>query len=233
MRLFLSSQNLGNYPGEFFDLLGSNKRLAFVENAKDDWSETDRKAKVNEHLEQFESLGFEVFELDLRDYFGKPNDLEKTLSKCGGIFISGGNTFILTRALRYSGADKLLYDWVRQNKIALGGSSAGSIVATPSLHGSELGDFPEVTPQGYKPEVIWDGLDFVSYYVVPHYMSDWFSKEAEAMKDYFETNKMPHKVLKDGQAILINGAKEQLLSQIDKNVLKLYNIAAVSVEHNG
>jgi dipeptidase E len=166
MRLFLSSQNLGNYPDEFFKLVGPNKKLALVENAKDDWSQADRKNKLNEHLEQFKAVGFDVFELDLREYFGKPNELEETLSKCGGIFLSGGNTFILTRALRYSGADKVLYDWVRQNKIAFGGSSAGSIIATPSLHGSELGDFPDVTPEGYKQETIWDGLDFVSYYIV-------------------------------------------------------------------
>jgi dipeptidase E len=212
MRLFLSSQNLGNYPDEFFKLVGPNKKLAFVENAKDDWSAADRKAKVNEHLEQFKGLGFKVFELDLRDYFGKPKDLEKTLSKCGGIFIAGGNTFILRRALSYSGADRLLYDWVRQNKIAFGGSSAGSIVATPSLKGSELGDYPEVTPKGYKKKILWDGLDFVNFYVVPHYKSDWFGIEAEAMLDYFKKNKLPYYALMDGQAFLVNNTRAELLS---------------------
>src|SRR6266550_3823342 len=108
MRLFLSSENLGNYPDEFVKLVGPNKKLAFVENAKDDWSGKDRANKVNEHLDQFEGLGFKVFELDLRQYFGKPKELEKILKKCGGIFIAGGNTFILRRAMSYSGADKLL-----------------------------------------------------------------------------------------------------------------------------
>ncbi len=212
MRLFLSSENLGNYPQEFLELLGPNKKLSFVENAKDDWNINDRKAKVDTHLEQFESQGFKVFELDLRDYFGKPKEMEEVLSECGGIFLAGGNTFILTRALRYSGADKLLYDMVRKNEIALGGSSAGSIIATPSLHGSELGDHPEVTPPGYKKEVIWDGLDLVNYYIVPHYKSDWFGIEAEAMLDYFKQNDMPYRALMDGQAILTNGDKEEFLS---------------------
>ena len=211
MRLFLSSQHLGKYPEEFLKLLGPNKKLAFVENAKDDWSKADRQAKVDEHLEDFNSNGFESFELDLRDYFGKPKDLEKRLSRCGGIFLSGGNTFILTRALRYSGADKLLYDMVRKNELAFGGSSAGSIAATPSLHGTELGDHPEVTPKGYKDEIIWVGLDLVTFHVVPHYKSDWFGIEAEAMLDYFKKHKMPYRALMDGQAILINGDKEEFL----------------------
>jgi dipeptidase E len=212
MRLFLSSQNLGNYPEEFLKLLGPNKRLAFVENAKDDWSPKDRKNKVDEHLAQFKGEGFDVFELDLRKYFGKQDELAKVLQKCGGIFLAGGNTFILTRAFKYSGARSLLYDMVRKNEIALGGSSAGSIIATPSLHGSELGDFPDVTPNGYKNEIIWDGLDFVNYYIVPHYKSDWFGKEADAMVAYFEKHNMDHRKLKDGQAIIINGFNEEFLA---------------------
>jgi dipeptidase E len=212
MRLFLSSQNLGNYPDEFLNLLGNNKRLAFVENAKDDWSPSDRKVKVDEHVKQFKEQGFDVFELDLRDYFGKKAGLKKEISKCGGVFLSGGNTFILTRALIYSGADKLLYDMVRKNEIAFGGSSAGSIVATPSLHGTELGDRPGTTPKGYKDEIIWDGLDFVNFHIVPHYKSEWFGIEAEAMQDYFKKHEMPYRVLMDGQAIMINGDKEEFLA---------------------
>lgn len=212
MRLFLSSKNLGKYPDEFLSLLGPNKRLAFIENAKDDWPAQDRAQKIKEHLEQFKGQGFDVFELDLRDYFGKTNKLKQVLTGCGGIFVAGGNTFILTRALRYSGADKLLYDMVRKNEIAYGGSSAGSIVATPSLRGSELGDHPQATPAGYKSEVIWEGLDFVSYHFVPHYKSDWFGLEAEAMLDYFKNNKLPYRALKDGQVILVNGDKEEFLS---------------------
>lgn len=212
MRLFLSSQNLGNYPEEFLKLVGPNKRLALVENAKDDWSATDRAQKVKEHLEQFKNVGFDVFELDLRDYFGKHEQLEKVLSKCGGIFVSGGNTFILTRAFRYSGTDKFLYDAVRKNEIAYGGSSAGSIIATPSLHGTELGDYPEVTPKDYKDEIIWDGLDFVNFYVIPHYKSSWFGIEAEAMLDYMKAHSMNYKTLMDGQVFLVNGDRQELLA---------------------
>jgi len=212
MRLFLSSENLGKYPDEFLELLGPNKRLAFVENAKDDWDEKDRTNKVNEHLKQFKGVGFDVFELDLRDYFGKQKQLEKVLSKCGGIFVAGGNTFILMRALKQSGAGPLLYDMVRKNEIAYGGSSAGSIAATPSLRGSELGDYPEVVPDGYKKEVIWDGLDFVNFHIIPHYKSNWFGVEAEAMLDYMKQHAMNYKTLMDGQAFLVNGDRAELLA---------------------
>jgi len=212
MRLFLSSENLGNYPDEFLKLVGPNKRLAFVENAKDDWDAKDRKAKVEEHLKQFKDVGFDVFELDLRDYFGKHQELTKKLSACSGVFVAGGNTFILSRAFRYSGLDKFLYDAVRKNELAYGGSSAGSIIATPSLRGSELGDHPKVTPKGYKDEIIWDGLDFVNFHVIPHYKSDWFGIEAEAMLDYMKSHAMNYKTLMDGQVFLVNGDRAELLT---------------------
>jgi dipeptidase E len=116
------------------------------------------------------------------------------------------------RALHYSGADRYLYDAVRKNEIAFGGSSAGSIAATPSLHGTELGDQPEITPEGYDTDLIWDGLNFVSYYIVPHYKSSWFGIEAEAMLDYFKQHNLNYRLLMDGQAILINGDREEFLA---------------------
>jgi dipeptidase E len=211
MRLFLSSENLGVYPDKFLNLLGPNKKLATVHNAIDDLSKEERKTKVDAHLAQLKSQGFKAFDLDLRDYFGQPEIIAEHLSKCGGIFIFGGNTFILNRALKYSGAGRALYDMVRKNEIAYGGSSAGSIIATPSLRGSEIGDHPDVTPEGYNDEVIWEGLDFVNFYIVPHYKSDWFGVEAEAMVDYFKQHRLPYRALQDGQAILINGEKEEFL----------------------
>lgn len=212
MRLFLSSENLGRYPAEFLELVGGSRKLATIHNAIDDWPESERSAKVKNHLEQLKNQGSKPKDIDLRDYFNKQKELAGEFAEFDGIFVFGGNTFILTRAFHYSGADKLLYDMVRKNEIAYGGSSAGSIIATPSLRGSELGDHPEVTPDGYKKEVFWDGLNFVSYYIVPHYKSNWFGVEAQAMANYFKHNYLPYRLLEDGQVILINDAKEEFLS---------------------
>jgi dipeptidase E len=211
MRLFLSSENLGNYPKVFFDLHGENKKLAFTENAKDDWSEKDRAAKVEEHKQQFESEGFEFVELDLREYFGEPERLESFLKDFGGIWVAGGNSFFLRKAFAYSGLDKLLIKLIKEDKIAYGGSSAGSIIVTPNLRGSEHGDYPHVVPKGYKKGIIWEGLNLVPFYIVPHYKSDWWGKEADLMISYLKKENLKYYVLKDGQAVLIDGDKEEFL----------------------
>jgi dipeptidase E len=197
MRLFLSSENLGKYPNVFVSMIGDNKKLAFTENAKDDWPAKDRQAKFQEHKDQFEALGLDVTELDLRDFFNKPKELEKFLSDF--------------RAFKYSGLDKLLKKRLKEDNITYGGSSAGSIIMTPDLHGVERGDRPRVVPSSYKSEIIWEGLGIVPFYIVPHYESDWFKDEAADMKDYYDKRKLDYYTLHDGQAVLIEGEKIKLL----------------------
>lgn len=211
MRLFLSSENLGNFPEVFLKMVGGNRKLAITENAKDDWSEKDRKNKVNEHLEQLKEEGFDAAEIDLRDYFGKPQKLEERLVEFDGLFAFGGNTFILRRACAYSGLDKILPKLTKNNQLAYGGSSAGPILIGPSLRGSEHGDYPEVVPAGYKEPIIWESLNIVPFYVVPHYKSSWWGKEAQQMMDYLKGKKFDYYALEDGQVVIVDGDKIEVL----------------------
>ncbi len=214
MRLFLSSENLGKYPETFFKLVGANKKLAFCENAKDDYDEIDRKAKVKEHLNQFRNEGFEVQELDLRKFFGKSDELKSWLKDFGSVWVSGGNTFILRRAMEASSFDKIIKQRLSENSIAYGGSSAGSCVTAPSLRGIDQGDrpHPDDVPEDYpNSEIIWEGLDLVPYMIVPHYGSTWFQKEADATIEYLSEHNINHRILKDGQVILVDGDKEEFL----------------------
>jgi dipeptidase E len=212
MRLFLSSQNLGNYPGVLLELLGNNKKLAFSENAKDDWLPDDRRKKLHEHREQFEKVGFDFTELDMRDFFDKTIELRTFLQDFGGIWLSGGNTFALRIAMQKSGLDTFLSGWVKQDKIVFGGSSAGSIIATPTLRGADWETDIENAKKMYgKDSLIWEGLNLVSYHFVPHVGSGWAAAETERMVDFMMENNLPYKALEDGQVILVNGLQEEFL----------------------
>lgn len=211
MRLFLSSENLGNYPEVFLRMLGPNKKLAVVHNAIDYWTANDKQAKVDQHHDQLVGQGFEPIELDLKKFFNKTEELAKILDSFGGIFLFGGNTFILRRAMAYSGLDQILIERLTKDELAYGGSSAGAIIPTPSLRGSELGDEPDNVPSGYKPEIIWDGLNLVRFHVIPHYGSDWWGKEAVAMQEYLKSKKLHYKIVRDGQVIVVNGDKDEFL----------------------
>lgn len=211
MRLFLSSQDFGNHADVLRRLTGNNARVAFINNAKDDWEASERANNSTEKQAEFKKLGLKPIEIDLRDYFAKPDELAGRLEDVGLVWCSGGNTFILRRALAQSGLDTLLIDQLQKDTLAYGGSSAGSIIPTPSLHGTELGDDPDNIPIGYEKAIIWPGLRLVPFHIVPHYGSDWFGAEAENMARYMQKNNLPHETLTDGQVVLVDGTATMVL----------------------
>ena len=209
MRLFLSSYRAGGHETELKKLIGDVRSVGVVTNAKDYKTASERKESVDEVFDFFRSTGIEAKEIDLRPYFHKTGS-EKELEKFQFIWLAGGNTFILRKALTYSGADKWLTNKVHKNEIIFGGESAGAILATPNFTGVEFGDDPNIVPAGYKKEIIRDGLNFVPFCIVPHYKSAWTG--AEEMIEALKAKKLKYKVLTDDQAILINDKEEKLLS---------------------
>lgn len=214
MRLFLSSQDLGKYPEVARKMAGQNNRAAFIKNAQDDKLVNERNFSIPLKKEMFEAAGFEFEEVDLRDYFGKQDELTKKLASFGSVWCAGGNTFILRRAMKASGLDEILKDWIPKDKIMYGGWSAGACVAGQSLHGVEHGDFPgaEVVPESYpNKETIWDGLGIVDFVVVPHYNSDWFGEEAERMRQHLEKLGTSYYLVEDGQVVVVQGDEVELV----------------------
>lgn len=64
-------------------------------------------------------------------------------------------------------------------------------------------DDPNIVPEGYKPEVIWDGLGFIHYAIAPHYRSDHPESAAvEKVVQYFIDNKILFIALHDGDIVL-------------------------------
>lgn len=212
MRLFLSSQGITPNQKALLNLVGKKRKTAFINNAKDYGDPKDRYEHTKQKLLDYSLYGLEPVELDLRDYFDSQNSLSNVLRDVGLVWLSGGNTFVLRRALAQSGLDKWLVENVGSGRVAYGGSSAGAIIPTPSLRGTEHGDFPHEIPEGYDEAVVWEGLNLVPFHIVPHYESEWFGDEAAAMEKYMLDSSLSYKVLRDGEAIIINGDQEEVVS---------------------
>lgn len=214
MRLFLSSQDLGNHASVAAEMAGANKKLAFIRNAQDDKPLEERNFSTPEKKKMFEAVGFDFEEVDLRDYFGKQNKLAERLKEFGVVWCNGGNTFILRRAMRASGLDEWLIDNLQQDKIMYGGSSAGSCVCAPSLSGIQYGDrpSPEAAPNDYPiKETIWEGLGIISFMIVPHCDQDWFKFSADESIRHLEELGIEYEPLKDGQVVIIDGDRQETL----------------------
>ncbi len=172
-------------------------------NACDVWGE-ERLHNWDREAEDLAMLGFRAEELDLRAYFGQPEELATRLAGLDLVWAVGGNSFVLARAMEASGFRLLAVPLIRSGQLAYAGYSAGSCVATPGLEGIETMDDPDVVPDGY-PEVDPVCLGLVPFRIVPH----WLSDHPEAPAAQLAANRLadlglPFRVLPDGQAITID-----------------------------
>ena len=211
MRLYLSSFKIGNYPDRLVSLIGSGKRVGLIVNALDNGSK-GRTEWLATQTEALNNLGFITEEIDLRNYFGRENDLKNALSRFDGLWINGGNAFLLRRAMRQSGFDSTIKELLQADKIAYAGFSAAVCCASPTLRGAELVDDANAISEKYKSEIIWDGLGLIDYNVIVYCQSDHSeSDDAEKELQYLKDNNIPYKTLRDGQVIIVDGEKTEML----------------------
>ena len=164
MKLYLSSYHLGEQSDRLVKLVGENKKAAIVANARDIWfpANIDRTEHLSSEYKDLENLGFEVGELDLREYFGEREKLISRLSEYGLLWVVGGNSFVLLRAMKYSGFNIAVPQMLNEGALVYAGYSAGVVVATPTLNGIELMDDQYTVTDGYDDEIVWDGMNFAT-----------------------------------------------------------------------
>jgi dipeptidase E len=210
MRLYLSSHRFGDRMDLLLGMVGQGGRVGVISNAADSIPRADREnylRNIHNPAAELRAHGLDVTDLDLRDYFGRPDALEEALGRLDLVWVVGGNTFLLRRAMRQSGFDVVGKKRIAEDKLIYGGFSAGAIVACPSLKGIELMDDPNTLAEGYDPEVIRDGLGLVSFHIVPHYESDHHESEAAGRTAAWMLDQaMPYRTMGDGDVLIRDAA---------------------------
>lgn len=181
MKLFLASQDLGNFATILQAMVGKKKRALVISNARDYYNDEARIAGgVEKTLVNLGKIGIEAERLDLRPFFGKQSELARYIEEkqAGLIFSVGGNVICLATALHESGMDEIIRQGVAEDRFVYGGYSAGSMVASHNLSlylidaksGEELPLCfnPDVTKEIYGVESYRQGLGLIPEYVVPH-----------------------------------------------------------------
>src|SRR5437667_9897786 len=161
MHLYLSSFLLGNRANELVSLVRTRK-AAIIANALDNVEGDVRRGYTQGQIEELTKLGFHAQEVDLRDYFGGPGGLARRLNDVGLVWVTGGNSFLLRRAMRQSGFDEYIVERKGNDSLVYGGFSAGACVAAPTLRGIHLVDVPEASAEGYANGVIWHGSGLIA-----------------------------------------------------------------------
>ena len=212
MKLLLTSSGLTNKSivDALFELVGkkpSDTTIAFiptamnVESGDKEWFVTDLYNLKKQELKC----------LDIVDISALPKDIWlPKLEAVDVLFFSGGNTAHLMRWIKESGLAELLPELLKTRVYA--GTSAGSIVATPSLALSsrdKIVYYEETFGYGDK-----DGLGFVNFHFRPHLNSPHFPNVLkEYIQEIAKNIKEPIYALDDQSALKVIDNKVEIISE--------------------
>ena len=203
MNLYLSSYRIGESGADLGKLRGTG--IAFVVPNALDWSPDieRRRNYLAREIEDLRQWGIVAESLDLRTFFGEEQLLRDRLEECTMLWVVGGNTFLLRRAMAQSGLDAILASKREDPDFLYAGYSAGACVLSPSLEGIHLADNPQAEADGYPGKLLWNGLGLIDYYFVPHFRCD--HPESRAMEDvvaFYDLKGVPYRTVADGQVII-------------------------------
>jgi dipeptidase E len=214
VRLYLSSFRMGDHPEHLAALVGEGGRRAVViANAMDDAPADVRRGGVQRELAALTDLGFDPVELDLRDYFGQERRLRRDLAGVALAWLRGGNVFMLRFALFRSAGDVVFGDLLAADALVYAGYSAGGCVLSSTLRGLELVDDAGAVMRIYGSQPVWDGLALLNEAFLPHYQSPGHPETAaiDIVAARYQAAGVGYRPLRDGQALLINGADTEVV----------------------
>ena len=176
---------------EIRDLVGNRTGVIFIPFAVHDWKAYAAKAQA-----RFCDMGFAL--TSVHDV----SNMRRAIEEAEVIFVGGGNTFRLLKGLY----DHDLLAPIRRRVAAGGpyiGSSAGSIVACPTLRTTK--DMPVMQPPSFE------ALGLVSFQISPHYLDPDPSSthmgetQEERITQFLEENDAPVVGLREGSVLRLQG----------------------------
>lgn len=187
---------LDHAEGEIRDFLRAVKRVLFVPFALH-----DRDSYAEQARSRFAKMGYQL------DSIHTVSEPAKAVPNTEALFIGGGNTFRLLKALYDRDLLGVIRERVRKGMPYIG-SSAGSNVAGPTIRTTN--DMPIVQPPSF------DALGLVSFQINPHYLdADASSKHMGETREqriiqFLEENETPVVGLREGAMLRIESGKTLL-----------------------
>jgi dipeptidase E len=212
--LLISNSTL--YGGSYLDhaekeirnFLGAARRILFIP-----FAQRNQDAYAALARQRLAAMGYEM------DSAHESHDPKKAASAAEAVFVGGGNTFRLLKGLY----DYELLPPIRR-KVAEGmpylGSSAGSIVACPTLKTTK--DMPVVQPPSF------DALGLVGFQISPHYLdpdpgsTHMGETQEERINQYLEENHAP-----------VVGLREGTMLHVEQGSIILKGITAARIFRRG
>lgn len=206
MRLFLASEakNPLNFK-KLSDFVGGfeGKTLVYIPTAANGERPYGSWEKESSSWMLVQTLGAKVVPVVLEEQ--TTEEVMENLEKADVIWVAGGACGYLMYWMRRHGLDKILPKLLKKNKTYIG-SSAGSMITSKSLSVTDWYIGEEEKGAGIIP-----GLGLVDFEIYPHLQNDQLD-QIKKLREENQTN-MPLYVLKDGEAITIEGSKFEIFGE--------------------
>lgn len=181
------SDYLDHAETEIREFLGTTSEVLFVP-----YAQYDRHAYASTTRERFEKMGY-----GLQSIHSTVN-AQQAVNKATAIFIGGGNTFRLLKALYDADVLQLIRQRVAEGMPYIG-SSAGSNVAGPTIKTTK--DMPIVQPPTFN------ALGLVPFQISPHFLdpdpnsTHMGETQEERILQFLEENDTPVAGLREGAIV--------------------------------
>ncbi len=187
---------LEHAEGEISSFLTAVRRILFVPFALADHEGYAARAR-----QSFAAMGYDL------DSIHEASDKQQAVHQAEAIFIGGGNTFRLLKALYDFDLLELIRERARQGMPYIG-SSAGSNVAAPTIRTTN--DMPIVEPPSFN------ALGLVDFQINPHYLdpspdsTHMGETREERILQFLEENETPVVGLREGAMLRIEAGSIML-----------------------
>ena len=207
MKAFLASDGIGNNAEALTNLWSEDsRRIGLIGNAVN-YEEPDiYDAFIAEQEAMLRSLGFEPDVMDLRDHFDKPGTAERRIrDSYAGVYVTGGNTFILARGLAQSGLDgeavRRLFEDQGGTRRVWAAYSAGACILGKNIEHIKGADDETQVPALYQGEPVYKGLGMIAYEFVPHLDAP----DQHVLTERLDKAQRAYVTLHDGDIMTIDG----------------------------
>lgn len=200
MLLLSSARFLMNNPPDIFGRPFSSYKMAYITTASKGVTDKGYLERDRKFFKE-QKYNFEEIDLDGKD----EQTLRELLKNFESVFVEGGNTFYLMKAIKGSGFDQVIKELLPKGLIYSGGS-AGSYVACPSI---EMATWRHQNKYDHYGVTDFTGMNLVPFLMSVHYKPEY----KELLQEKIKQSKYPVKILTDDQVILVEGDNYQLVGK--------------------